>query len=126
MGTYLLIGKMNRIDYFEPYFCDSIPSELAPGVLYISMNGRLAMHLCPCGCGEVVVTSFAPGHWKLYFDGESVGMSPSIGNYNFKCQSHYFIRNNRVKWCKDEAEDESSKRKCSRKRKRILRKKNKK
>lgn len=95
---------MSRIESFEPFFCDSIPSELAPGVLYISMTGRIAMHLCPCGCGEVVVTSFAPGHWLLLFDGDSVSLSPSIGNYYFECHSHYFIRNNKVKWCKDEME----------------------
>lgn len=117
---------MNRIELFEPFFCDSIPSELAPGVLYISMVGRLAMHLCPCGCGKVVVTSFAPGHWKLIFDGESVSLSPSIGNFNFECQSHYYICNNRVKWCMEEREDTLFKREPSRKRKRTLRKKRKK
>ena len=95
---------MNRTESLEPFFCDCIPSELAPGVLYVSMRGRLAMHLCPCGCGETVVTSFAPGHWKLIFDGESVSLSPSIGNYNFNCKSHYFIINNSVRWCIDEYE----------------------
>lgn len=118
---------MSKIDAFEPFFCDSIPSELAPGVLYISMIGRLAMHLCPCGCGEVVITSFAPGHWKLLFDGESVSLFPSIGNFNYECRSHYYICKNMVKWCMEEKEkDKLFKKKRSRKRIIVLRKKRKK
>lgn len=117
---------MNKIESFEPFFCDSIPSELAPGVLYISMIGRLAMHLCPCGCGELVVTSFAPGHWKLIFDGASVSLSPSIGNFNYECQSHYFICKNKVRWCMEEKENGTLfRRNRNRKHNRALKKKRK-
>ena len=91
--------EMTDIKSMEPYFCDKIPSDLAPGVLYISMTGRLAIHLCPCGCGETIVTPFAPGFWKLMFDGVSVSLWPSVGNYELGCKSHYFITNNRVLWC---------------------------
>lgn len=90
---------MTDIKSMEPYFCDKIPSDLAPGVLYISMTSRLAIHLCPCGCGETIVTPFAPGFWKLMFDGVSVSLWPSVGNYELGCESHYFITNNRVLWC---------------------------
>jgi hypothetical protein len=34
----------------------------------------------------------------LFFDGETVSLSPSIGNFEFSCQSHYFIRKNLVVW----------------------------
>ena len=89
---------MTDIKSIEPYFCDRIPSDLAPGILYISMMGKLAIHLCPCGCGETVVTPFAPSHWKLMFDGDTVSLWPSVGNYEFSCRSHYFITNNRIVW----------------------------
>ena len=32
------------------------------------------------------------------FNGKTVSLDPSIGNWSFPCQSHYWIRNNRVKW----------------------------
>ena len=31
-------------------------------------------------------------------DGVSVSLSPSIGNWSEKCESHYWIINNRVQW----------------------------
>ena len=39
-------------------------------------------------------------HWRLSFDGVSVTLEPSIGNWNFPCQSHYWIRRNRVVWAR--------------------------
>jgi Family of unknown function (DUF6527) len=46
----------------------------------------------------VVVTPFSPTDWKLTFDGETVSLHPSIGNWSFKCRSHYWIRENEVHW----------------------------
>lgn len=34
----------------------------------------------------------------LTYDGETVSLSPSIGNWNFPCRSHYIIRHNRIEW----------------------------
>ena len=31
-------------------------------------------------------------------DGVSVSLSPSIGNWSEKCQSHYWIINNKIQW----------------------------
>jgi len=39
-----------------------------------------------------------PTDWTLLFDGKTVSLEPSIGNWSFPCQSHYYIRKNRVKW----------------------------
>jgi len=39
-----------------------------------------------------------PTDWKLTFDGESVSLYPSVGNWNFPCQSHYWIQENKVRW----------------------------
>jgi hypothetical protein len=67
-------------------------------VLYISIPYATAVHKCCCGCGEKVVTPLTPTDWKLIFDGESVSLSPSIGNWSFRCESHYWIRSNNVHW----------------------------
>jgi hypothetical protein len=78
-------------------FVEFIPEVLEQDVIYISMTYSTAIHLCVCGCGNEVVTPISPVDWQLTFNGKSVSLSPSIGNWNFKCQSHYFIRQNKVK-----------------------------
>lgn len=80
-------------------FVDYIPEDLSEGVIYISMQFATAVHKCCCGCGQEVVTPITPKDWQLAFNGETVTLHPSIGNWSFKCKSHYFIRNNEIKWC---------------------------
>jgi len=81
-----------------PEFVESVPPELEDGVIYISMIYGTAIHKCCCGCGEKVVTPFSPTDWKLIFDGVSISLDPSIGNWSFACKSHYWIRHNRIMW----------------------------
>ena len=47
-----------------------------------------------------MVTPLSPAAWSLFFDGETVSLSPSIGNWGFKCKSHYWITNNRIEWAR--------------------------
>jgi hypothetical protein len=79
-------------------FVEFIPEDLEQGTLYISIRYKTGTHLCCCGCGNIVVTPISPTDWKITFDGKTVTLHPSIGNWSFRCQSHYWIRNNRVEW----------------------------
>lgn len=79
-------------------FVEFIPCELEEGVLYISIPYTTAVHNCCCGCGNRVVTPLTPADWKFSYDGEAVWLSPSIGNWNFPCQSHYWIKRSRISW----------------------------
>ena len=90
---------MASTDVFRVVFVDYMPSLIDEGVLYVSMLNHTAIHLCACGCGEKVVTPIAPNRWFLTYDGETISLNPSIGNWSFVCKSHYFIQNNRVLWC---------------------------
>lgn len=81
-----------------PQFVELIPREIHEGVLYISEKYGTASHKCCCGCGMKVVTSLSPARWRLYREGNLVTMHPSIGNWDFPCRSHYWIRKNRVVW----------------------------
>jgi hypothetical protein len=81
-----------------PRFVESIPDVIDDGVLYVSMGFASAMHRCACGCGEEVVTPLSPTGWQLYFDGENVSLKPSIGNWGFRCRSHYWIRAGKIRW----------------------------
>jgi len=85
---------MEKNRNFKLEFVHYMPKELNQGVLYISMEYSLVMHLCACGCGEKVATPLSPEDWKLYYDGEAITLSPSVGNWDFPCLSHYWIRRN--------------------------------
>jgi hypothetical protein len=85
-----------RYTTLEHRFVQYIPEQLEAGVLYISMEYATAAHSCCCGCGLQVITPFTPTDWKLTYDGETVSLWPSIGNWNFPCRSHYIIRKNRI------------------------------
>src|SRR5262245_51830516 len=79
-------------------FVRHVSDQVDDGVLYISIEFATAVHKCFCGCGQEVVTLFAPTQWTLLFDGASVSLRPSIGNWSYNCQSHYWIVRNRVFW----------------------------
>jgi len=79
-------------------FVEFIPNQLREGVLYVSLTFNTAVHRCCCGCGNEVVTPISPVDWLVVYDGESVTLKPSIGNYSFECRSHYWITRNRVNW----------------------------
>lgn len=83
---------------FEHRFVDGAPQTLEPGVLYVSIRHKSALHLCACGCGHEVVTPLAPHRWQLLFDGETVSLEPSVGNSVLPCRSHYLITKNTVNW----------------------------
>lgn len=90
-------------------FVEFIPELLEEGILYISLTYCTAIHKCVCGCNNEVVTPFSPTDWKMTFDGETISLSPSIGNWNFNCRSHYWIKNSEIifarKWTDEEIKD---------------------
>lgn len=79
-------------------FVESFPDRLESGKLYVSIEFATVAHSCACGCGHQVITPLSPAEWQLTFDGESISLRPSIGNWSFDCQSHYWVEKNRVRW----------------------------
>src|SRR5581483_9243138 len=47
------------------------------------------------------VTPISPPEWHLTWDGDTVSLYPSVGNWQFPCRSHYWIRRNRIVWAGD-------------------------
>ena len=82
-------------------FVEFIPDAIEEGKIYVSIDYATAVHKCACGCGKEVVTPLSPTDWKLIFDGKTVSLDPSIGNWGFPCRSHYWVRNNRAVWAED-------------------------
>jgi Family of unknown function (DUF6527) len=87
-----------RVSTFEHRFVEYVPAALEEGVVYVSTTYATVVHRCACGCGTKVVTPLSPAEWTVSFDGESISLSPSIGNWQFPCRSHYWIRRNTVRW----------------------------
>ena len=77
-------------------FVKTLPENLEEGMLYISIKYRVSSHLCCCGCGEKVIIIFSPTDWVLIFDGPTISIEPSVGNWSFSCRSHYCITKNNV------------------------------
>lgn len=80
----------------EHKFVEIIPDEIPDGVLFISIRYKTAVHQCICGCKNEVVTPISPTDWQISFDGQSVSLHPSIGNWNFPCRSHYWLVRNTI------------------------------
>jgi hypothetical protein len=89
-------GSGVKIRLIRPEFVVSFPPEMEEGVLYISEEYATAAHKCCCGCGEKVLTPLNPAKWRLTKSPAGVSLCPSIGNWKFACQSHYWIKENRV------------------------------
>lgn len=91
---------MNRRAGFIHEFVEHIPDHLEDGKLYVSISFATAAHKCFCGCGSEIITPISPRDWELTFDGETVSLEPSIGNWSLPCKSHYWITRNRVVWAR--------------------------
>jgi hypothetical protein len=87
-------------------FVEFIPEQLNDGTIYVSITYATVAHRCCCGCGNEVITPLSPTDWKLLFDGQSISLDPSIGNWSFDCKSHYWIKRNEVKWAERWSQEE--------------------
>lgn len=90
-----------ELNKFQLQVVHRIPEQLNYGTLYVCFECNVISHLCACGCDKQVVLPIAPDFWSVSYDGETVSVTPSVGNYQFPCQSHYWIKDNRVIWVND-------------------------
>jgi hypothetical protein len=93
------------ISRLTPQFVEHFPETLESGELYLAMEFGTAAHLCACGCGNKVITPFSPTDWQMFFDGETVSLKPSVGNWTLRCRSHYWVRSGRVVWAGDMSQE---------------------
>lgn len=110
---------MNKVYAIRHRFVDHIPADLEDGVVYVAIEYGTAVHRCCCGCGEKIVTPLSPTDWRLIYDGETISIKPSIGNWGLACESHYWIVRNRIEWARKLSDEEIRKgRELDRRRKR--------
>ncbi|MFM2318435.1 MAG: hypothetical protein RLZZ215_1056 [Pseudomonadota bacterium] len=97
---------MSRINRLQHRFVNSFPDNPEAGVLYIALDFATMSHLCCCGCGQEVITPLSPNDWQMIFDGQSISLHPSIGNWSLPCRSHYFIQNGKIRWAGDWSDEQ--------------------
>lgn len=79
----------------EPVFVEFIPKELEERKVYISEEYEVSVHNCLCGCGNKTVLPFGKDGWKLIKESNGeISFTPSVGNFQFPCKSHYIITKN--------------------------------
>lgn len=83
-----------------------MPKQLEPGILYYTEEFRTCAHLCACGCGAKVRTPISPVEWTITESDKGPSLYPSVGNWQLKCQSHYWINAGKVKWASQWTEEE--------------------
>ena len=82
--------RLDRVEY--------VPKALEPGVLYVADEFDIAVHLCACGCGSKITTPLGPAEWSVSERNGLPTLSPSVGNWQLPCRSHYFITSGRTQW----------------------------
>lgn len=82
--------EMRRVHY--------MPKDLKPGILYVSQEFEIAIHLCACGCGAKVKTPLGMTEWSVKETKTGPTLRPSVGNWQRACQSHYLITGGKVEW----------------------------
>ena len=97
---------MNHRKTVEFEFVENVPPHLQNGKIYISIRFATVIHKCFCGCGSEVITPLSRAGWALTFNGETISLYPSIGNWGAPCKSHYWIKENQVIWAKRFSEQE--------------------
>lgn len=91
---------MGRLTHIDHQFIEFVPKDVEEGVLYVSLEYNTAVHRCACGCGSKITTPLSPARWQLTYDGEAVSLYPSVGNWSYPCQSHYWIDRGRIEWAR--------------------------
>ena len=79
----------------DPVFVEFIPEDIEENKIYISEEYKCAIHNCLCGCGEKTIMPLYGDGWTLIKENNgTVSFTPSVGNYQFDCKSHYVITKN--------------------------------
>lgn len=82
----------------ELQYVHYMPKHLEQGILYVSKEFHTAAHLCACGCGSKVRTPLKPTEWTLTVNDQRPTLTPSIGNWQLPCKSHYWISKGKIIW----------------------------
>ena len=84
---------------FTLLLVETMPQVFEEGILYFSKSFSTAIHLCACGCKSITVTPINERKWQFSISDGKPTLSPSIGNFNIPCKSHYYIKDGKTLEC---------------------------
>jgi len=87
-------------------YVEFIPEERKEKIIYISEKYGVTVHNCLCGCGgktilpiDCIIDGQDLG-WKLIKEpNDKISFTPSVGNFQMPCKSHYIITKNIANFC---------------------------
>ena len=82
-----------------PVFIDGyMPDEklMEERHIYISIQYGVSIHMCLCGCRNKTVLPLHKHEWILTENNKGISFTPSIGNFQLPCKSHYIITDNKA------------------------------
>ena len=92
--------------HYTPEFVESFPTPLdAWGLLHLPrvqhLRPPVRLRLWQRGRHPTL-----PAQWSFTYDGDSISVRPSVGNWSFACKSHYVINKGHVRWARGFFSDE--------------------
>lgn len=84
----------------------TMPPVLQPNILYVAEHYGAAAHLCACGCGSKIRTPLGLTEWSVQDTPSGPSLSPSVGNWQKPCKSHYFIERGQILWAAQWTEEQ--------------------
>jgi hypothetical protein len=89
----------------SPVFVETLPDveQMEEAKIYISKKYHCSGHRCLCGCGELTILPFnliINGQYRgwnlIEHDNGKISFTPSVGNFQIPCKSHYIITKNKA------------------------------
>ena len=104
-GWWRQVRRRRRIDRIVQIDSMSeLPRRLGNSLFVVGSPPKWAVLRCPCGCGERIdvnlMKSKAP-RWTLELEQDGASLNPSLWMPADKCESHFWIRRNRICWADD-------------------------
>jgi Family of unknown function (DUF6527) len=92
------IGRVVVVDSMT-----SVPEEIGGDLYLVRRDGhdkRVVLN-CPCSCGRRIDLSLVASerpHWTIKMNKNKFSLYPSVWLTSDPCQSHFVIRDNKIKW----------------------------
>lgn len=92
--------------YLEVTFVSSmsdVPDHIDKTIFIVGSTPKWVIFDCPCDRGHrlsvPLMKSVSP-HWRLTRHGKTISLWPSISVTDGPCDSHFWLRKNRVEWAR--------------------------
>jgi len=85
--------KTIRKESVTPEYIEFMPEvdDMKENTIYISLKFSVTGHRCLCGCGSLTILPINNDGWNMTDNDNKLTFTPSVGNFQYPCKSHYII-----------------------------------